>query len=71
MIDKDNVPSISLADKLGYRPFREGVYKGHPLIMFERIALIANAYALHLPVSPRLRLVKCATGIDGLAAIRP
>lgn len=36
MIDSKNDPSVRLAHKLGYRPFREGVYKDHLVIMFER-----------------------------------
>jgi RimJ/RimL family protein N-acetyltransferase len=37
MIDPENVPSQRLAAKLGYRPFREGVYKDRPVVMFERV----------------------------------
>jgi RimJ/RimL family protein N-acetyltransferase len=36
MISPDNVTSISLAQKLGYRSFRQGEYKGTAVIFFER-----------------------------------
>jgi len=38
MIDPGNTPSINLAEKLGYKVFREGSYKDNPVIMFERLA---------------------------------
>jgi RimJ/RimL family protein N-acetyltransferase len=37
MTDPANVPSIRLARKLGYRPFRDGAYKGNAVTMFERV----------------------------------
>lgn len=36
MTDPANERSIRIARKLGYAPFREGVYKGKAVIMFER-----------------------------------
>lgn len=37
MIDPDNAPSIGLATKLGYHVYREGTYRDHPVVMFERV----------------------------------
>jgi RimJ/RimL family protein N-acetyltransferase len=36
MINPANLPSVGLARKLGYREFREGLYKGRAVVMFER-----------------------------------
>jgi RimJ/RimL family protein N-acetyltransferase len=38
MIDPENLASLRLAAKLGYRPFREGIYKDRSVVMFERAA---------------------------------
>ena len=38
IIAPDNTPSLRLAEKLGYAPFREGCYHDHPVILHERAA---------------------------------
>ncbi|MFX8036061.1 GNAT family N-acetyltransferase, partial [Acinetobacter baumannii] len=37
IIAPENAPSIRVAEKLGYRVFADGVYKGKPTRIFERI----------------------------------
>ncbi len=36
MIDPGNAPSIRVAEKAGFRPWRPAVYKGQPTLLFER-----------------------------------
>jgi RimJ/RimL family protein N-acetyltransferase len=36
LIDPSNKPSLRVAEKVGYRELRQGIYKGHPSIIFER-----------------------------------
>ncbi|CAN5212996.1 GNAT family N-acetyltransferase [soil metagenome] len=36
MIDPDNGPSLKLAERVGYRPYGQGAYKDHTVILFER-----------------------------------
>lgn len=38
MIAPDNVPSLKVAGKLGYREYGRATYKNHDTILFERIA---------------------------------
>jgi RimJ/RimL family protein N-acetyltransferase len=42
MIHIANVPSLRLAEKLGYRPFTEIEYKGYPALLFERAASLGD-----------------------------
>lgn len=37
MIDPDNAPSLSLAERLGYRPFADDVHEGGEVILLERL----------------------------------
>ncbi len=37
MISPDNAASLKLADRLGYRPYAEGAYKGEAAILLERL----------------------------------
>lgn len=37
IIDPDNIASIRLAEKLGYRPYGEAAVKGRPVIKFQRL----------------------------------
>jgi RimJ/RimL family protein N-acetyltransferase len=36
MINAENVPSIRLAERWGYRPFSASSYKDHPVTLYER-----------------------------------
>lgn len=38
VIGPGNLPSIALAHTLGFRPFRDAVYRDHPVTLYERIA---------------------------------
>lgn len=38
IIAPENAASIRVADKCGFRQFGQGVYMGHPSLMFERLA---------------------------------
>jgi RimJ/RimL family protein N-acetyltransferase len=40
LIDRQNVPSIRVAEKSGYREFERTIFKGTPTIFFERLAVI-------------------------------
>jgi RimJ/RimL family protein N-acetyltransferase len=37
IISPENLPSVRVAERLGYRPFSEAPYKGKPVTMFERL----------------------------------
>ena len=37
IIAPDNVPSLRLASKLGFAPYREAIYKDRPVILHERL----------------------------------
>ena len=36
MINPDNAPSLKLAERVGYRPYAQGLYKDHGVILLER-----------------------------------
>jgi RimJ/RimL family protein N-acetyltransferase len=38
IIDPANVASLALARKLGFLPYREGLNRGHPVVLHQRIA---------------------------------
>lgn len=37
MINPDNLPSLKLAERVGYRPYADGVYLDHQVILLERL----------------------------------
>lgn len=37
MISPDNLPSLKLAERVGYRPYGEGGYKDHVVVLLERL----------------------------------
>jgi RimJ/RimL family protein N-acetyltransferase len=37
MIDPPNAPSLKLADRVGYRPYAQGIYQDKPVILLERL----------------------------------
>ena len=44
IIAPDNVRSLALADRLGFVPFREGVYHDRPILLLERAAGTNGGY---------------------------
>jgi RimJ/RimL family protein N-acetyltransferase len=49
MIDPSNGISCRLAGKLGFSAFAEAAYKGHPLVLYERLRGVWD-----LPLTPAL-----------------
>ena len=41
MIDPANTPSTALAERVGYAPYAETIYKDHPVTLFERCRVIS------------------------------
>ena len=37
IINPENLPSVRVAERIGYRPFNEATYKGSTVTMFERL----------------------------------
>ncbi len=37
MISPENAPSLKLAERVGYRPYADGIYTGNPVILLERL----------------------------------
>lgn len=37
MISPDNLPSLKLAERVGYRPYADGTYMDHAIILLERL----------------------------------
>ncbi len=46
IIDPLNAPSLKLADKLGYRAFARGLYRGEEVVMLERARPGAGLYVM-------------------------
>lgn len=42
MINPDNAPSLRLADRVGYRPYVEGLYQGKTVRLLERLSVAAH-----------------------------